>query len=101
MKTTPILFSALAIVGAADAGAQDKARPAEPRSATLDVSGMSCSACASTVERTAKRLRGVIEIKASQPQGSAQVTYDAALTTAEEIARFIAKSSGFKAEVRR
>ena len=98
MKTTPTLVSVLAIVGAAEAGAQDKARPAEPTTVTLKVSGMSCSICATTVERTAKRLRGVTAVRASQPRGEAEVSYDATKTTAEDITKFIAKNSGFQVE---
>jgi copper chaperone CopZ len=99
MHAAPILVSALAIVGAAEAGAQEKARPAEATTVTLNVSGMSCSICAATVERTAKRLAGVTAVTASQPRGIAEVTYDASKTTAEDIAKFIEKHSGFRAEV--
>ena len=101
MKHVPFLVGAVAIFGAAEAGAQEKAKPVEPTRATLKVSGMSCSACAETVERTARRMRGVIEIKAIQPSASAEVTYDAAVTTADEVAKFIAKHSPFKAEAPR
>ena len=96
MKTTPTLVSVLAIVGAAEAGAQDKARPAEPTTVTLKVSGMSCSICATTVERTAKRLRGVTAVRASQPRGEAEVSYDATKTTAEDIKSSSPRTPGSK-----
>lgn len=43
MTTTSMIVSAIAIVGAADAGAQERARPAEQTTVTLKVSGMSRS----------------------------------------------------------
>lgn len=96
MNPTPIILGAVAIVGAAEAGAQERARPAEQITVTLKVSGMSCSVCAATVERVAKRVRGVTAANASQPRGTADITYDANLTTADEIAKFLNKNSGFK-----
>ena len=99
MPASSLLVTALAIVGATEAGAQQKAAPAQLTTVTIKVSGMSCSICAATVERTAKRLRGVTAVTASQPKAQAEVTFDAAVTTAEEIAKFIAKSSGFQAEI--
>ncbi|HXG90483.1 MAG TPA: heavy-metal-associated domain-containing protein [Vicinamibacterales bacterium] len=96
INVMPGILGAIAIVGAAEAGTQDKARPVESRTVTLKVDGMACSACSTTVEKSAKRMRGVIDIKASQPKGTAEVTYDGALTTADEVAKFIAKNTGFK-----
>jgi hypothetical protein len=46
MKSTPLFVSALAIVGGADVGAQDKERPAQTTVVTARVSGMSRGVCA-------------------------------------------------------
>ena len=66
---------------------------------TLKVSGMVCSACSATVEKTAKKLDGVIAATASQPKGTAEITYDPTKTTPEMIATAVQKKSGFKATV--
>jgi copper chaperone CopZ len=65
---------------------------------TLKVSGMHCGACAATVERAAKRVAGVHAVKASQPEGTASVTYDPLKTTLEAVAKAINKETPFKAE---
>lgn len=80
MNPTPIILGAVAIIGATEASAQERARPAERATVSLKVSGMSCSVCAATVERVAKRVRGVVAATASQPRGTAEVTYDATAT---------------------
>ncbi len=68
---------------------------------TLKVSGMVCSACSATVEKTAKKLDGVIAATANQPKGTAEITYDPAKTTPETIARAVQKKTGFKVELPR
>jgi copper chaperone len=64
----------------------------------LKVSGMHCGACAKTVENAAKKIDGVSAAKASQPQGTAEITYDPAKTTPAAIARIISEKTPFKAE---
>lgn len=65
----------------------------------LKVSGMHCGACAKTVEQAAKKIDGVSAAKASQPQGTAEITYDPAKTTPAAIAKAITEKTPFKAEV--
>jgi copper chaperone CopZ len=64
----------------------------------LKVSGMSCSACAKTVEKEAKKIDGVKAAKVSQPKGEAEITYDPAKTSPEAIAKRISDKTPFKAE---
>lgn len=65
---------------------------------TLKVSGMHCGACAETVEKAAKKMDGVATVKASQPDGTATVTYDPVKTTLDAIAKAINAKTPFKAE---
>ena len=65
---------------------------------TLKVKGMACSACAAKVEQTALKLDGVTAAKVSQPNGTAEITYDSAKTNPTAIAKYITDKSGFKAE---
>lgn len=65
----------------------------------LKVSGMICSTCAGTVEKTVKKIDGVKRAKVSQPKGTAEITYDPAKTTREAIAKIINEKTNFKAEV--
>ena len=99
MKTALSIMSAIAIVGSAQAGAEQAAQPEKQSVVTLKVSGMQCHLCAGTVERTAKELTGVLTAKADQPKGTAEIKYDASRTSPEEIARLLTKRSGFKTEV--
>ena len=68
---------------------------------TLKVSGMVCSACSATVEKTAKKLDGVTAATASQQKGTAEITYDPTKTTPETIAKAVQKKTGFKVELPR
>ena len=66
--------------------------------ATLKVSGMACSVCASTLEKAAAKIDGVKAAKANQPQGKAQITYDSAKVTPEAIAKALTAKTGFRVE---
>lgn len=99
MKTLLAIIGAIAIVGSAQAGAEQAAQAENQRVVTLKVSGMQCHLCAGTVERTAKGLTGVVSATADQPKGTAEITYDAAKTSPEEIAKQLTKRSGFKTEM--
>ncbi len=101
MRTSIALVSAIAIIGSAQAGARQTAQPEKQSVVTLKVSGMQCHLCAGTVERTAKELAGVLAATANQPKGTAEISYDAAKTSPEEIARFLTRKSGFKAELQK
>ena len=86
---------------------QDKKAPQQEEKAAkgqmclLKVSGMACGACASAVEKAAKRIEGVTSAKVSQPKGTAEITYDPAKTTPEAIAKAISAGTLFKAEATR
>jgi copper chaperone CopZ len=101
MNTPLAIIGAIAIVGSAHAGAEQAAQPENQRVATLKVSGMQCHLCAGTVERTAKKLTGVVAATADQPKGIAEITYDATKTSPEEIAKQLTKQSGFKSELQK
>ena len=96
MKTLLAIIGAVAIVGSAHAATEQTAQPENQRLVTLQVSGMQCHLCASTVERTAKKLTGVLAATADQPKGIADITYDATKTSPDEIAKLLTKQSGFK-----
>jgi copper chaperone CopZ len=101
MKTTLAIVGAIAIVGSANAGAEQAAQPENQRIVTLKVSGMQCHLCAGTVERTAKKLTGVVAATADQPKGTADISYDATKTSPAEIAKLLTKQSGFKTELQK
>ena len=65
----------------------------------LKVEGMACGACAARVEKEVTKIEGVKAAKVSQPNGSAEITYDPAKTSPEAIAKTISKQTGFKAAV--
>lgn len=91
-------MSILSILGFA-AAAQTQEKPAAGQMCLLKVSGMHCGACANTVEKTAKKVDGVTAAKASQPNGTAEITYDPAKTSPETIVKVINEQTPFKAEV--
>src|SRR5687767_15157213 len=99
MNTPLAIIGAIAVVGSAQAGAEQVAQPENQRVVTLKVSGMQCHLCAGTVERTAKKLTGVVAATADQPKGIAEITYDRTKTSPEEIAKLLTKQSGFKSEL--
>jgi copper chaperone CopZ len=97
MRKVLVLMGLLAIFGLGAPAAAQTDKPAGDV-CTLKVKGMACSACASKVEQTALKLDGVKAAKVSQPNGTAQITYDAAKTNPAAIAKYITDKSGFKAE---
>lgn len=93
MRTVLVLMGLVAILGfGAPAGAQTE-KPAGDV-CTLKVKGMACSACASKVEQTALKLAGVKAAKVSQPEGTAEITYDPSKTNPTAIAKYISDNSG-------
>ena len=101
MRSTTALVSAIVLVGSAQPGAQQDAKPAQQTIATFTVSGMACNICASTVERAAKKLVGVTAATADQPKGIAEITFDASKISPEEIAKLLTKHSGFTTELKK
>ncbi len=63
---------------------------------TLRVDGMDCGGCVKAVEKAVKSMPGVADAKADLQGASATVSFDPAITSAEEIARTITRA-GFKA----
>jgi len=96
MKRTIAIMALLSIFGVGSAAAQ-KDKPAEGQRATLKVEGMACGVCAARVEKTALAIDGVKAAKASQPKGSAEITFDPEKTNPEAIAATITKQTPFKA----
>lgn len=66
----------------------------------LEVEGMSCSACAVTVEKAALKIAGVTAAKVGQPAGTAEITYDSRKVTPDAIAKAITRKTGFAAKAR-
>ncbi|GMV21148.1 MAG: cation transporter [Vicinamibacterales bacterium] len=104
MSQVLILVAALAIGGIATApgprGPATQATPAEAtKVCTLKVTGMTCSGCEAAVKLAAKQIDGVKAVKASYAKGMAEVTFDPAKTTPDEIAKRIADKTGYKTEV--
>ena len=103
MRKAIVIMGFLSLIGfgpvsaAQDKAGQDRAEQGT-HPATMKVSGMHCGACASKVESEARKLEGVKTVKASQPKGVAEITYDPAKTTPEAIAKFINEKTAFKAE---
>lgn len=101
MNTPLAILGAIAIVGSAHAGAEQAIQPENQRVVTLKVSGMQCHLCAATIERTAKKVTGVVAATADQRKGSAEISYDASKISPDEIAKQLTKQSGFKTELQR
>ena len=62
------------------------------------VTGMTCSACASRVERTVEKLEGTDQVMVNLLTGSMQVTFDETKLTAQEICTAVEKA-GYGASV--
>lgn len=98
MRKVLFIMGLLSILGFT-AAAQKEQTPASGSVCTLRVEGMYCGACASRVEKAAKKIDGVHAAKVNQPKGIAEITYDPAKTSPEKIARTISEKTDFKAEV--
>lgn len=57
----------------------------------LDVQGMTCAGCETTVKMTLKKLDGVKDVEASFKDGSAKVTIDPAKVTEKEMVEALDK----------
>ena len=67
-------------------------------SATLAVSGMTCSACPITVKKALSRVDGVSDVKVSFKSKQAVVKFDDAKTTAEALTKATA-AAGYPSQV--
>jgi len=66
----------------------------------LEISDMSCSSCAATVQKALLKVDGVKTASVSQPTSSAEITYDSAKTNPAALAKAITKKTGFPAKPR-
>ena len=98
MRKVFVIIGLLSMLGFT-APAQKEQAPASGSLCTLKVEGMRCGACAAQVEKVAKNIAGVKAAKVNQPKGIAEVTYDAAKTSPQAIAKTISDKTNFKAEV--
>lgn len=99
MRKVLALMGLLSVLGFGSSGAADqKDKTAkDPQVTTLNVEGMACSACAAQVERTARKIDGVNSAKVDARKGTAVITFDAAKTSPDAIAKVITDQSGFRA----
>ena len=72
---------------------------AEPKTAQLEVSGMSCSLCPLTVRKALERVPGVLDAKADLATHSAQARYDPDKVSAEALAKAVS-DAGFPTKVK-
>jgi copper chaperone CopZ len=98
MRKGLAIMGLLSVLGWGAGAAQDGNTGQDGQVVTLKVSGMSCGACAKTVEQAARKVEGVKAATASQPKGTARITYDPAKTTPEAIAKAISDKTAFTAE---
>ena len=72
---------------------------AEPKTAQLEVSGMTCSLCPLTVRKALERVPGVLDAKADLATQSAQARYDSDKVSAEALAKAVS-DAGFPAKLK-
>ncbi|HSW57948.1 MAG TPA: heavy metal-associated domain-containing protein [Dehalococcoidales bacterium] len=63
---------------------------------TLKINGMSCAGCAGNVEKTLKRISGVVKATVNLKAGSAQVEFDAEKVTRQDLVKAV-KNTGYGA----
>ena len=66
--------------------------------ATLDIQGMSCGGCSSSVQTALTRIDGVVTAEVSHSTGKAQVDFDAARTSTEALVAAV-DELGYEARV--
>jgi mercuric ion binding protein len=88
MKTFTLLLSTLLLAGAAFA---------KDVTAQIKVSGMTCEACAVSVQKSLEKTKGVRRAEVSSDKGLATVVYDDTRTNEQQLREAINKT-GFKAE---
>ncbi|MDK2826666.1 MAG: P-type Cu+ transporter, partial [Methanolobus sp.] len=67
----------------------NKIEPGSVEEIAFKVSGMQCSACSQNVERTLKKLDGVVSASVNLPMERASVSYDPALVSLEDMEKAI------------
>lgn len=88
MKSLALLVSTLLLAGAAFA---------KDVTTQIKVSGMTCEACAVSVQKGLEKTKGVKHAEVSSDKGLATVTYDDAQVNEQQLRDAINKT-GFKAE---
>ncbi len=61
----------------------------------MNVEGMTCTGCESTIKEGVSQLPGVVEVNADYVNGKAMVSYDSTLTTQKDISRAV-EQRGYK-----
>ena len=69
------------------------------QTATLDIQGMTCGACATSVKVVLKKLDGVSDAKVSVEEKRAVVSYDPAKITPQKMVEAIHAKLSYKAKV--
>lgn len=88
MKSLALVASTLLLVGAA---------MAKDVTTQIKVLGMTCEACAVSVQKSLEKTKGVKRAEVSSERGLATVTYDDAQVNEQQLRNAINKT-GFKAE---
>ena len=73
---------------------------AEPRTVRLDVQKMYCATCPITVRLALRKVAGVMDVKVTLEPPVAEVTYDDAKTSPEQLTRATA-NAGFPSTLRK
>lgn len=71
----------------------------EPKTAVLEVAGMTCSLCPITVRKALQRVPGVLEAKADYAAQRAEAKYDPDRTSPQALAKAVS-DAGFTATVK-
>ncbi len=67
--------------------------PDNIKTSTLDIEGMTCTACNFTVQHAANEVQGVLETKADYHTGKAVIKYDASKTNINDVIKSINKTT--------
>ncbi|MGQ0712324.1 MAG: metal-binding (seleno)protein [Gemmatimonadaceae bacterium] len=95
-RTPPVPGQDAAIVSIATASVRDAA--VDPKTVTLNVTGMTCGGCAIATRKVLERLEGVKEAEVSYEDQRAVVTYDPDRVTVEQMIAAV-KKLGYTATV--
>ena len=100
MRTTTIALSLMVFVCSALSVAAQNHAGNSLKTCVLEISDMSCSSCAATVQKALLKMDGVKTATVSQATSSADITYDSAKTNPAALAKAITKKTGFPAKPR-
>ncbi|WP_448329555.1 cation transporter [Sulfitobacter sp. M13] len=91
MKLYPSVLALIGFMAAAPVFAAEQ-------TVTFSVPGMFCASCPYIVESAMSRVGGVVTVRADAGTRTALVTFDDAITSADDIA-FASASAGYEAEL--